>query len=76
MWVRCWLQPDGYAASSHFKLEMFSCKKWQGSRLFEIESCCKCPGDLPSEEIFWQNYLYNLESFYEMNTGVFSLKQI
>lgn len=43
---------------------------------FEIASCCKYTRGLPCKEILWHNHSYSQESFCEMSTGVFSLKQI
>ena len=68
--------PDGYVVSFHFKPETYSCKEWWGMWLLWNYIPLQLPQGLPFEEILWQNDLYSQESFCEMNTGVFSLKQI
>ena len=42
----------------------------------KLHLAANIPGALPFEELLWQNHLYSQEFICEMNTGVFSLKQI
>lgn len=71
-----WTAAHGYVVLFHFKPETYSCKEWWGMWLLWNYIPLQLPQGLPFEEILWQNDLYSQESFCEMNTGVFSLKQI